>query len=304
MISRRSFLSLVATAAAMQNLAARAQERFSPFVGSNPDIVERMIKLAAPQAGETVMDLGAGDGRIVFAATRNRSGVRGIGVEINADLVRKANAEAEKLLLADRVRFLHQNVFDADLSKVDVIFMWLFPELMRLLRPKILREARPGARLVAATWDMGNWWPADRNDEQTDSYIGLRLWVVPARVEGGWEWTLPLGGIVHHFNALFEQRMQLVEGVARLGRRREIIQDMTLRGDVLKGRLSITVPALGFTRFEFEGKVKGDHIDGRAEVQLAKTDDEEEKTVKMVLPWKARRTSAPGYFEHTGPSLD
>lgn len=98
--------------------------------------------------------------------------------------------------------------------------------------------------------------------------------------------------------------MQQVEGVARVGRRREIIQNMTLRGDILKGRLSITVPAVGFVRFEFEGRVIGDHIDGRAEVQFAKTVDEEEQTVKMVLPWKARRSTGPGYFEHTGPSLD
>ncbi len=157
MPDRRTFLSLVAAGAALQPLVARAQERFSPFVGSNPENVRRMVELAAPRSGETVIDLGSGDGRIVFAAMQDRPGVRGLGVEINADLVQKSNAAAQAQGLGDRVRFMHQNAFDADLGKVDVIFMWLFPELMRLLRPKILAQARPGTRVVVATWDLGSW---------------------------------------------------------------------------------------------------------------------------------------------------
>ena len=164
MPTRRSFLSLVTAAAAWHGLVARAQERFSPFVGSNPENVRRMVELAAPRSGETVIDLGSGDGRIVFAATEGRPGVRGLGVDINAELIQKANAAAKAQGLADRVRFMHQNAFDADLSKVDVIFMWLFPELMRLLRPKILAQARP-TRVVAATWDLGSWQP-DAVDDQ------------------------------------------------------------------------------------------------------------------------------------------
>ena len=95
MPSRRSFLSLVTAAAAWRSLAARAQERFSPFVGSNPETVRRMVELAAPRSGETVIDLGSGDGRIVFAALEGRPGVNGVGVDIDADLVKKANAAAK-----------------------------------------------------------------------------------------------------------------------------------------------------------------------------------------------------------------
>src|SRR5688500_16994972 len=128
MPTRRSFLSLLTAITAWHALVARAQERFSPFVGSNLENVRRMVELAAPRSGETVLDLGSGDGRIVFAALEGRSGVRGLGVDINADLVQKSNAAARARGLADRARFMHQNAFDADLSKVDVIFMWLFPE--------------------------------------------------------------------------------------------------------------------------------------------------------------------------------
>src|SRR5688572_20057647 len=137
MPNRRSFLTLVTAATAWHALVARAQERFSPFVGSNPENVKRMVDLAEPRSGETVIDLGSGDGRIVFEAVERRPGVRGIGVDINAELVQKSNAAAKAKGLADRARFMHQNAFDADLANVDVIFMWLFPELMRLLRPKI-----------------------------------------------------------------------------------------------------------------------------------------------------------------------
>src|SRR5687767_15840549 len=110
MPSRRSFLSLVTAAAALRALAARAQERFSPFVGSNPENVRRMVELAALRSGETVIDLGSGDGRIVFAALEGRPGVRGLGVDINAELVNKANAEAKAKGLADRLRFMHQKI--------------------------------------------------------------------------------------------------------------------------------------------------------------------------------------------------
>src|SRR5918993_5338850 len=107
MTPRRSFLSLVTAASAWHSFVARAQERFSPFVGSNPENVRRMVELAAPRSGETAIDLGSGDGPIVFSAPEGRPGVRGLGVDINKELVQKANAEAKAKGLAERVRFLH-----------------------------------------------------------------------------------------------------------------------------------------------------------------------------------------------------
>jgi SAM-dependent methyltransferase len=300
-ISRRTFLSLAAAAAAWQALAARAQERFSPFVGSDPENVARMVKLAAPAAGETVIDLGSGDGRIVFAALRDRPGVRGIGVDINAGLIAKANAAAGAQGYGDRAQFLHQNVFDADLGKVDVIFMWLFPELMRLLRPKILAEARPGTRIVAATWDMGSW-PADVTEESKGPFTGIRLWYVPARIEGAWEWELGIGEQQYHFHALLEQRMQQAEGVVRVGNRRELMHAMVLRGRSLQFSINMTLAGLGYTRLGFAGSVQGDTMEGSVEVQLPQKEDEEPYEA-FRLPWRARRAAVPGYFAPTGTNL-
>ena len=301
MPTRRSFLSLVTAATAWRGLVARAQERFSPFVGSNPENVRRMVELAAPRSGETVIDLGSGDGRIVFAALEGRPGVRGLGVDINAELVQKANAEAKAKGLADRVRFLHQNAFDADLSKVDVIFMWLFPELMRLLRPKILAQARPGTRVVVATWDLGSWQP-DAVDDQGGAMPAIRKWIVPARIEGGWEWDLPLGERTHRFSALFEQRTQQAEGVCRVGNRREIFQNLILRGEGLQFSLRMTLPGVGYTQLAFVGRVKGDTIEGSADAAIP-VPGEDEAMEHMRVPWLARRTTAIGYFAPTGTNI-
>jgi SAM-dependent methyltransferase len=301
MPTRRSFLSLVTAASAWQGLVARAQERFSPFVGSNLENVRRMVEIAAPRSGETVIDLGSGDGRIVFAALEGRPGVRGLGVDINAELVQKSNAAARAQGLADRVQFMHRNAFDADLGKVDVIFMWLFPELMRLLRPKILAQARPGTRVITAAWDLGSWQP-DAIDDQGGAVPAVRKWIVPARIEGGWDWDLPLGDRTHRFSALFEQRMQQAEGVTRVGNRREIFQNVILRGEALQFSLRMTLPGVGFTQVAFIGRVRGDTIEGSADAAIP-LPGEEEAMDHVRVPWHARRTTALGYFAPTGTNL-
>jgi hypothetical protein len=284
-------------------MVARAQELFSPFVGSDPENVERMVKIAAPASGETVIDLGSGDGRIVFAALKDRPGVRGIGVDINAGLVAKANAAASTQNLSDRVQFLHQNVFDADLGKVDVIFMWLFPELMRLLRPKILAQARPGTRVVTATWDMGTW-PADMTDERTGAFTTIRLWHVPARIDGAWEWEISIDGITHRFEALLEQQFQQAEGAVRVGNRRQLIQSARLQGRSLQFRLSMTLPGTGYTGMSYSGEVRDNVIEGTIELRPPVQEDEPLETVTTVrLPWRARRSQVIGYFAPTGTDI-
>jgi hypothetical protein len=262
-----------------------------------------MVKIAAPASGETVIDLGSGDGRIVFAALKDRPGVRGIGVDINAGLVAKANAAASTQNLSDRVQFLHQNVFDADLGKVDVIFMWLFPELMRLLRPKILAQARPGTRVVTATWDMGTW-PADMTDERTGAFTTIRLWHVPARIDGAWEWEISIDGITHRFEALLEQQFQQAEGAVRVGNRRQLIQSARLQGRSLQFRLSMTLPGTGYTGMSYSGEVRDNVIEGTIELRPPVQEDEPLETVTTVrLPWRARRSQVIGYFAPTGTDI-
>ena len=97
-------------------VGAKPQERFSPFVPSEQENVVRMLKIVDLRDDDVVVDLGSGDGRIVLTAARMNPKLRGRGVDIDEKLVREANATAQKEGLADRVQFLHQNAFDADLA--------------------------------------------------------------------------------------------------------------------------------------------------------------------------------------------
>lgn len=273
---------------------AFAQERFSIFVGSDPTNVERMLKLAGLRDDDTVIDLGSGDGRIVIGAALLNAKLKGIGVDIDDKLVKEATAAAQKQGVAERVRFAHQNAFDADLSKVSVIFMWLWPEMQTMLRPKILAEAQPGTRVVTNVWDLGSWQP-DRTE--TDG-AQVSLWVVPARVEGNWSWELPLRGTQARYSAILEQRFQKAEGFARVGNRRAILRDVKLDGADIRISLDMTIDGSGFARHELTGKVNSNSIEGTARITVRNDKDRNEETI--VVPWRARRTSEAAYFAPTG----
>ncbi|HSF21414.1 MAG TPA: methyltransferase domain-containing protein, partial [Burkholderiales bacterium] len=159
-------------------IPAQAQERFSPFVPSDQDNVERMLKLAQLRDDDVVVDLGSGDGRIVLTAARMNKKLRGWGVDVDEKLVLESNAAAREQGVADRVQFFHRNAFDADLRGATVISMWLWPEMQLLLRPVILAQARPGTRIITNLWDLGSWKP----DEEELEPQRVALWVVPARV--------------------------------------------------------------------------------------------------------------------------
>lgn len=280
---------------------ASAQERFSLFVGSAPATVDRMVRMAGLRDGETVMDMGSGDGRIVFAAAQSNATVRGLGVDIDERLVRQSNAQAETLGIADRVKFLHQNAFDADLANVDVIFMWFFPELMRLVRVNILDQARPGTRVVAALWGFGSWQPDLTETEAPE----VHMWIVPAKVGGYWNWQLDIGGRKLDYAAVFEQQFQKLEGVVRTENRHGIFHDFSLRGRDISFVLMMTLPELGFTRHEFTGRVNGDTMQGVVKITLPPNSDEEEdeKLESRVIGWTARRVTTSPYFEPVGVVL-
>jgi hypothetical protein len=285
---------LIATTILACSAPAVAQERFSFFLASTPQSVERMLKLADLRDDDVVVDLGSGDGIIPLTAAKMNPRLRGRGVEIDAELVQKSNERAAQEGVAERVRFEHRNAFDADLREATVVTMWLFPELMRLLRPVILERARPGTRVLTSTWDVGRWKP-DAVDEESPA---IYMWIVPAKVGGAWDWELPLDGRTVPYAALLEQHFQEVEGVARAGDRRELLKGMTLRGEAIGFELSITIDGLGLTRHVFTGRVNGDEITGIVEVLPV-------NGPPSTLPWRARRgeESASAYFAPTGTAL-
>jgi hypothetical protein len=269
-----------------------AQERFSFFHASSPEMAERMLKVAELRDNDVVMDLGSGNGLIPLTAARMNPRVRGRGVEIDPKLVDESNQAARREGLADRVRFEHLNAFDVDLRDVTVVTMWVFPELMRLLRPIILERARPGTRVVTSSWDLGTW-QADKVDHEGTA---VYLWIVPARVTGGWHWNLNAGGREVRYASFFEQRFQAVEGVARAGDRREILEGLTLRGADIRFTLKITLDGLGLTEHEFSGTVNGDEIVGTVKLTPANGSSE-------TLAWRASRVERSDYFAPTGTHM-
>lgn len=286
-------LSAVALAFAAIVTAGAAQEQFSFFVASSPESVERMLRLADLREGDVVVDLGSGDGLIPLTAARMNESVRGRGVDIDPELVARASERADREGLADRVQFHHRNAYDAELADATVITMWLFPDMMRLLRPVILERARPGTRVLTSTWDLGSWEP-DAVDDET--YPRIFMWIVPARVSGGWRWTLDVDGRRHVYDALLEQRFQQVEGVARVGWRRELLESPALSGDALSFELQITLDGLGLTHHAFAGTIDGQTIDGT--VTLTPPGGR-----SLLLPWRALRVEESAYFEPTGTDM-
>jgi hypothetical protein len=269
-----------------------SQERFSFFQPSTPESVEKLLKMANLRDDDVVVDLGSGNGLIPLTAARMNPRLRGWGVDIDPKLVEQSNQQAKSEGLADRVRFEHRNAFDVDLRDATVVTMWLFPELMRLLRPVILERARPGTRVLTSTWSLGSWQPDHVDADGTPIY----MWIVPARVAGGWNWELNLDGSRIRYSSVFEQQFQTVEGVGRAGDRREVFDSVTLRGTELSFILRITLDGRGLTFHEFKGKVDRDQIVGTVKVEPL-------GQPAVTLPWRAQRTERPAYFATTGTAM-
>jgi SAM-dependent methyltransferase len=150
-----------------------------PYVQTSHEVVGEMLRLALVGPSDVVYDLGSGDGRVVIAAARD-FGARGVGVEIDPKLVAESVESARRAGVADLVTFRAGDLFQTDLSPATVVTLYLSPELNLRLRPKLLRELSPGARIVSHDFDMGDWAPAETirvHFRERDSV--LRLWIVP-----------------------------------------------------------------------------------------------------------------------------
>jgi len=161
---------------------AVAQTRLAPFVVTPPDVVERMLRLAAVRSDDVVYDLGSGDGRIVITAAR-LFGARGVGIDIDPALVEQAQANAVAAGVADRVTFRVEDAMTADVSKATVVTLYLLAASNVRLRPRLQAQLRPGSRIVAHNFGMGDWEP-----QKVETYVDqggvtrtLYLWTVPSK---------------------------------------------------------------------------------------------------------------------------
>jgi len=212
---RRLLVALLAAFCA----AALAEEgaQTPPFITTPDEVVERMLRLAGTGAGDVVIDLGSGDGRIVIAAAQ-KFGARGIGIELDSRLVEKSRENARAAEVAERVSFIEGDVLVTDISQASVVTVYLLPFLIDKLQPRFLAELKPGTRIVSHAFGMVGWKP-DRAETMrlTKPHPGqgdesmLYLWVVPAEVRGTWQ--------AADLNVRIYQNYQELEVEGALGRR-------------------------------------------------------------------------------------
>ena len=149
------------------------------FVATDLDVLRAMLEAAKVGPGDVVYDLGCGDGRIVVTAA-SRYGARGVGVDLDPERIREARENAARAGVTDRVAFLVQDLFSTDVTPATVVALYLSPDVNLRLRPKLLRELRPGSRVVSHQFDMGDW-PPERTFEVAVAGASRRvfLWRIP-----------------------------------------------------------------------------------------------------------------------------
>ncbi|MFB6274211.1 MAG: cyclopropane-fatty-acyl-phospholipid synthase family protein [Salinibacter sp.] len=153
----------------------QSQKSDVPYVPTSTPVVNRMLKMANVDKNDVVYDLGSGDGRIVIQAAK-QYGARGVGIEIDPDLVRKARRNAREAGVSDLVEFRKADLFKTDLSEATVVTMYLLPSVNLKVRPKLFKELEPGTPVVSHDFDMGKWIPEDT--AKVDGDVVYR-WTIP-----------------------------------------------------------------------------------------------------------------------------
>jgi SAM-dependent methyltransferase len=254
-----------------------------PYVPTPWVIVDEMLKLADIRADDVVYDLGSGDGRLVITAAK-RYRARGVGIELEAQLVELARAGAKKEDVADRVKFVQGDLFETDIREASVVTLYLLPRFVTRLVPRFLAELRPGTRIVSHDYPLAPW-KADKElsmDVPEKEFISGTTWtrlyyyVVPARVGGVWELSLPqaLSGVALTLEVT--QEPHAVGGFVRDGRGEIYLRDMSVRGEQVRFGLLYRRQLMAF-----EGRVAGETMSGEVSARAASG------------RWTARRRSPP-----------
>jgi len=147
------------------------------YVPTPHDVVQRMLQMAKVGPGDVLYDLGSGDGRIPIAAAK-KFGIRAIGIDIDPQRIREANANAKRAGVTKLVSFRQEDLFKADFRNASVVTLYLLPELNEKLRPRLWAELKPGTRIVSHQFDMGDWQPKQKVDLNGRT---IYFWTVPER---------------------------------------------------------------------------------------------------------------------------
>lgn len=272
---RRTFVATVAVTMALssttwaQTSTAPTANGYTPSVGqagkdvvwvpTSQTLVDKMLDMAQLTPQDRLVDLGSGDGVTVITAAKRGATARGI--EFNPDMVALAKRRAEAEGVSARATFEQGDIFKSDFSEATVVTLFLLPRLNMKLRP-ILLDMPPGTRIVANSFDMGEWQP-DETAEVTEgctSFCRALKWIVPAKVAGSWRLegkTLELA-----------QNFQMVAGSLRDGAATQPISNARLEGTQVRFTIG---------KDQYVGQVDGDKMQG---------------TVNGSRSWQASRSGA------------
>lgn len=251
------------------------------YVPTPQVVVDTMLEMAKVGAGDYLIDLGSGDGRIVITAA-SKFGASGFGVDLDTYLLKLANQNAQKAGVTGKVHFVEQNLFLTDLSRATVITSYLLPEMNLKLRPKLL-TLKPGTRIVTHDYHMGQWDAEERRDlivpEKVVGTPGISYiysYVVPARVPGKWQSLVSIGGRETPMEFTLEQQFQELEGKVEIRDR-----SVDLRGRIFGERIRMVAGGRGgVPRHEFTGQIGDGSITGTLVIG--------EGASRQQLPWTAK----------------
>ena len=201
------------------------------YVPTPQNVVDKMLEVAKVTKDDYVFDLGSGDGRIPITAAA-RYGARGFGVDINPKLIAEARANAKIAGVSDRVEFRRQDLFKTSVREATVVGLYLFVWANEKLRPRLISELRPGSRIVAHDFPIGDDWKPDVEEDIENRTV--YLWYVPAQVAGKWE----IAGGPQGLTILLQQQFQKIEGTASVNGRTVPLQNASAarRRDRVHGR--------------------------------------------------------------------
>ncbi len=157
--------------------AADLSEAEALYLPTPQPVVDAMLRLANVGPGDVLFDLGSGDGRIPVTAA-HRYGARAVGIELDGRRIAEARRNARESGVERLVEFRQADVFVADFRAATVVTLFLFPDMILRLRPRLLAELAPGTRIVSHRFDLGDWPPERRAD--VDGHV-IFLWTVPPR---------------------------------------------------------------------------------------------------------------------------
>ena len=156
------------------------------WVPTPVDVVDRMCKLGKVTKSDVVYDIGCGDGVMVIHAVEKFNAKRGVGIDIDKDLLKKSREKAKEHKVDNKVEFRYGDALEIkDLSDADVVLLYMGDDVNLRLRPILQKTLKPGARIVSHRFLMGDWRPTRTETftgEDGDEY-DIHLWVIEKKKE-------------------------------------------------------------------------------------------------------------------------